>query len=41
MEFFHKLMNSHCRNNAINVLHDGDIIISDKEAIEEHVVHFF
>lgn len=35
------MTNSHNRNNDIEVLHNGDIIISNQVAIKKHAVNFF
>ncbi|KAF5470705.1 hypothetical protein F2P56_011202 [Juglans regia] len=40
-KFFHRMANFHQRNNAIEVLHDGENIISDQEVIKDHIVNFY
>lgn len=40
-KFIHQLANSHQRNNAIEVLHEGDITYSNQEVINEHIVSFY
>ncbi|KAG6706733.1 hypothetical protein I3842_07G236000 [Carya illinoinensis] len=40
-KFFHRVANSHRRNNAIEVLHEEGRIISGRDEIKNHVVHSF
>ncbi|KAF5456158.1 hypothetical protein F2P56_025667 [Juglans regia] len=39
--FFHKIANSHRRNNAIEILRTGNNLLSSPAEIQEHVVQFF
>lgn len=38
---FHQMANSHRRINAIEVIQDGENMLSDQEAIKEHAVNFY
>ncbi|XP_042952212.1 uncharacterized protein LOC122289294 [Carya illinoinensis] len=40
-KFFHRVANSHRRNNAIEVIHDEGRVISGRDAINDHIVHFY
>lgn len=41
MKFFHKVVNSHRRINAIETLHSGNQVLSFPSKIENHIVHYY
>lgn len=40
-KFFHKVANSHRRNNAIEVLHSGSNVLHSPEEIQDHIVQYY
>ncbi|KAG2684915.1 hypothetical protein I3760_10G097900 [Carya illinoinensis] len=40
-KFFHKMANSHRRNNVIDVLHSGNTVHKSPEAIQDHIVSYY
>ncbi|XP_041025319.1 uncharacterized protein LOC121265696 [Juglans microcarpa x Juglans regia] len=40
-KFFHRVANSHRTNNAIEVLHEEGRVLLGRDAIKDHIVHFY